>query len=111
METQKFDFIFKRKNAKLNVSAVMFCKQCLAYTVHIDWCDHAIHKHSSRSQRISVLTTCTFMFCAWTHFLAFMEWVGDGGSRPAAWSYVPVQSSPCSLRVFYKTLTVGKDTY
>ena len=21
---------------------VMFCKQCLAYTVHIDWCNNAI---------------------------------------------------------------------
>ena len=30
---------------------------------------------------------------------------------PAAWSYVPVQSSSCSLRVFYRTLAVGKDTY
>ena len=39
-----------RKNAKLSVSAVMFCKQFLAYAVHIDWCYHAIHKHSSRSQ-------------------------------------------------------------
>ena len=33
------------------VSAVMFCKQFLAYAVHIDWCYHSIHKHSSRSQR------------------------------------------------------------
>ena len=48
-------------------------------------------------------------FCAWTHFLAFMEWV-DISSGPAAWSYVPVQSSSCSLRVFYRTLVVGKDT-
>ena len=32
------------------VSAVMFCKQFLAYTVHIDWCYHSIHKHTSRSQ-------------------------------------------------------------
>ena len=50
-------------------------------------------------------------FCAWTHFLAFMEWADDGGNRPAAWSYVPVQFSSCSLRVFYRTLVVGKDTY
>ena len=28
------------------VSAVMFCKQFLAYAVHIDWCYHSIHKHS-----------------------------------------------------------------
>ena len=33
---------------------------------------------------------------SWTHFLAFMEWADDTGSRPAAWSYVPVQSSSCS---------------
>ena len=31
------------------VSAVMFCKQFFAYAVHIDWCYHSIHKHSSRS--------------------------------------------------------------
>ena len=43
--------------------------------------------------------------------LAFMEWADDIGSRLAAWSYVPVQSSSCSLRVFYRTLVVGKDTY
>ena len=48
---------------------------------------------------------------AWTHFLAIMEWADDIGSRPATWSYVPVQSSSCSLRVFYRTLVVGKDTY
>ena len=40
-----------------------------------------------------------------------MEWADDIGSRPAAWSYVPVQFSSCSLRVFYRTLAVGKDTY
>ena len=61
---------------------------------------------------------------SWTHFLAFMDtlscihghtflhsWSGPMGSGPAAWSYVPVQSSCCSLRVFYRTLAVGKDTY
>ena len=48
---------------------------------------------------------------SWTHFLAFMEWADDGGNRPAAWSYVPVQSSFCSLCVFYRTLAVGKDAY
>ena len=36
--------------------------QCLAYIVHIDWCYHAIYKHSCRFQHISVLTTCTFTF-------------------------------------------------
>ena len=40
-----------------------------------------------------------------------MEWADDIGSGPAAWSYVPVQSSSCSLRVFYRTLAVGKDTF
>ena len=38
---QKFDIINK-KDSKPSVSAVMFCKRCLAYTVHIDWCYHAI---------------------------------------------------------------------
>ena len=42
-------------NDYLSVSAVMFCKQRLAYTVHIDWCYHAIHKHSCRFQHISYL--------------------------------------------------------
>ena len=28
------------------VSAVMLCKQFLAYALHIDWCYHCIHKHS-----------------------------------------------------------------
>ena len=46
-----------------------------------------------------------------THFLAFMEWADDGGSRPAACSNVPVQSSSCALRAFYRTFVVGKDTY
>ena len=32
------------------VSAAMFCEQFLAYAVHIDWCYHSIHKHSSGSQ-------------------------------------------------------------
>ena len=40
METQKIVFIL---NAYLSVSSVMFCKQCLAYTVLIDPCYHAIH--------------------------------------------------------------------
>ena len=30
----------------------MFCKQFLANAMHIDWCYHSIHKHSSRSQHI-----------------------------------------------------------
>ena len=34
METTKIDF----SNAYLSVSAVMFCKQRLAYAVHIDRC-------------------------------------------------------------------------
>ena len=34
----------------MSVPAVMFCKQFLAYTVHIDRCNQAIHKHSCRFQ-------------------------------------------------------------
>ena len=60
METQ--NLIFFQKNAYISVSAVMFCKQFLTYDVHIDWCYHAIHKHSFRSQHTSVLTTCTFIY-------------------------------------------------
>ena len=40
-----------------------------------------------------------------------MEWADDIGSRPAAWSCVPVQSSSCSLLVFHRTLAVRKDTH
>ena len=36
--------IFSLQNAYPSVSAVMFCKQCLAYAVHIDWCNNTIHK-------------------------------------------------------------------
>ena len=32
----------------------MFCKQFLAYAVHIDWCYHSIHKHSSGSQHAPI---------------------------------------------------------
>ena len=48
METE--NLILLKKHAYLSVSAVMFCKQCLAYIVHIDWCYHAIYKHASRFQ-------------------------------------------------------------
>ena len=44
-----------------------FCKQFLAFTVHIDWCWHFIHKHSCGSQHISVLTTCTYMTTSGMH--------------------------------------------
>ena len=46
-----------------------------------------------------------------TDFLAFMVWADDIGSLPAAWSYIADQFYPCSLRVFYMTLVVCKDTY
>ena len=65
MRSQKCYFI--KKHAQLTVSAVMFCKQFLAYIVQIDWCNHAIHKHSSRFQHISVLSTCTFMTTSGMH--------------------------------------------
>ena len=32
----------------------MFCKQRLSYTVHIDWCNNAIYKHSCRFLHICV---------------------------------------------------------
>ena len=35
-----------------------------------------------------------------------MEWADDVGSRPAAWSYV--QSSSCSLCVFYRASAVSE---
>ena len=36
MKTQRFYFILKKKSESNPVSAVMFCKQYLAYAVHID---------------------------------------------------------------------------
>ena len=51
---------------------------------------------------------------AYVHGHTFLHsWIvcDDIGSLPAAWKYVPVQSYSCSLRVFYRTLVVGKDTY
>ena len=58
--SQKFDIIKKKKKKKkkhayLSVSAVMFCKFFLAYTLHIDWCYHSIHKHSCRSQHKNII--------------------------------------------------------
>ena len=46
-------------------------------------------------------------FFAWIHFLAFMECANDSGSRPATYSYSPVQSYSCSLCVFYRTLVAS----
>ena len=75
----------------------LFLRPCLIHARMPDWGKAFVHGH-------------TFLH-SWTHFLAFMEWADDIGSGPAAWSYVPVQSSSCSLRVFYRTSVVGKDTY
>ena len=47
-------------NTYLNVS-VMFCKQFLAYTVHIDWCYHSINKHLCRFQHIYIYICVNFM--------------------------------------------------
>ena len=58
-----------RKNAQLSVSAVMFCKQFLAYAVHIDWCYHSIHKHSSRFQHI-----------IYVNFMHLYDDIGDASS-------------------------------
>ena len=53
----------KKLNTYLSVSAVVFCKQFLAYIDSAHWLVlHAFYKHSNKSQHISVLTTCTFMF-------------------------------------------------
>ena len=71
----------------------LFLRPCLIHARMPGWGRSFVHGH-------------TFLH-SWTHFLAFMEWADDIGSRPAAWSYVPVQSSSCSLRVFYRTLVVG----
>ena len=60
-------FYFKNSSFCIWVSAVMLCKQCLVFTVHIDYCNNSIHKHSCRAQHISVLTTCTCMTTSGMH--------------------------------------------
>ena len=71
-------------NTYLSVSAVMFCKQYLTYTVLIDRCYHAIHKHSCRTFNIiiSELTACTYMsslrgsassFEIWMNIFIYMD--------------------------------------
>ena len=47
--------LIKEAKARIKVSAVMFCKRFLAYAVHIDWCYHSIHKHTSKSQHAPIL--------------------------------------------------------
>ena len=37
-----------------SVSAVLFYKQFLAYTVHIDWCYRSIDKDSCRTRHIPI---------------------------------------------------------
>ena len=52
----------------------MFCKHFLAYTLHIDWRNHVIHKHPCMFQVfniISVLTTCTSMTILGMHRRSF----------------------------------------
>ena len=62
---QKYDFIKKK------------------HTVHIYWSYHAIYKQWSRSQRISVLTACTFMFrCACTIAPSFFKVTSGMHRRP-----------------------------
>ena len=44
-------------------------------------------------------------FCAWTHFLAFMEWVDEIGIVDLLHiELLPLQSYSCSFCVFYITL-------
>ena len=79
------------------LSLFLFLRPCLIHARMPDRGRVFVHGH-------------TFLH-SWTHFLAFMEWADDGCSGPATWSYVPVKSSSCSLRVFYRTFVVGKDTH
>ena len=54
MRRQRFEF--KISHAYQRLFAYVFCKQFLAYTVHIDWCHRATHKHLIRSQHTSILS-------------------------------------------------------
>ena len=97
----------------------LFLRPCLIHARMPDWGGAFVHGHTFLHSWTHFLAFMDTLSCihghtflhSWTHFLAFMEWADDIGSGPAAWSYVPVQSSSCSLRVFYRTLVVGKDTY
>ena len=55
IRSHKFNFI-KKRIAMINssVSAVVFYKQFLAYTVHIDWCYRSIDKDSCRTRHIPI---------------------------------------------------------
>ena len=59
METQKFDFI-KEKHAELSVSAVMVCKQFLAYTVHING-SACFLTQSITFMQVSIYSSVNFM--------------------------------------------------
>ena len=94
----------------------LFLRPCLIHARMPDWGMAFVHGHTFLHSWTHFLAFMDTLSCihghtflhSWTHFLAFMEWADDIGSGPAAWSYVPVQSSSCSLRVFYRTLEVGK---
>ena len=96
----------------------LFLRPCLIHARMPDWGRAFVHGHTFLHSWTHFLAFMDTLSCihghtflhSWTHFLAFMEWADDIGSGPAAWSSVPVQSSSCSLRVFYRTLAVGKDT-
>ena len=92
----------------------LFLRPCLIHARMPDWGRAFVHGHTFLHSWTHFLAFMDTLSCihghtflhSWTHFLAFMEWADDIGSRPAAWSYVPVQSSSCFLRVFYRTIRV-----
>ena len=97
----------------------LFLRPCLIHARMPDWGRAFVHGHTFLHSWTHFLAFMDTLSCihghtflhSWTHFLAFMEWADDIGSGPAAYGYVPVQSYSSSLRVFYRTLVVGKDTY
>ena len=89
------------KNGYLSVSAVMFWKQFLAYTVHIDWWYHAIHKHSCRFQHIYIYICVNYLYFYvstslhhWT-FILFND-IGDASSSLRGSTSSFVTFSGCS---------------
>ena len=83
MKSQKFNFIKKKNMFNWVFLLSCFCKQFLAYTVHIDWCCHSIDKHLCRSQHISVLTTMYRFSFEGRHLVFLLNWL-CWFSRPVA---------------------------
>ena len=75
--------LFYKKNAYLSVSAAMFCNNfLLILSTLISLLSFAIHKHWSRSQHISVLTSYMHIYFSTSlHHKTFILWYDIGMHR------------------------------